>query len=94
MAENNFDENKFYLGQNIPNPANLSTSIPYYLPHPGEIQFTLSNLLGQQIYMQEMDREKGDGLIELDLADVAKGIYFYTLTFDGERQSNKMIVVK
>ncbi|MEQ8624834.1 MAG: T9SS type A sorting domain-containing protein [Vicingaceae bacterium] len=94
LAENNFDENKFYLGQNIPNPANLSTSIPYYLPHSGEIQFTLSNLLGQQIYMQEMDREKGDGIIELDLADVAKGIYFYTLTFDGERQSNKMIVVK
>lgn len=94
LAENSFDKNELYLGQNIPNPANYSTSIPYYLPRAGKVKFMLTNIMGQEIYFEEFNQTSGDGLIEIDLSSVSKGIYFYTMIFEGNRYSNKMIVVK
>ncbi|MBL4710428.1 MAG: T9SS type A sorting domain-containing protein [Flavobacteriales bacterium] len=89
-----FEKSELYLGQNIPNPATYSTIIPFYLPKSGMVQFEVINLLGQPVYQENVSRPKGDGIIDLDLSSIAKGIYYYTLTLDGNRATNKMVIAK
>lgn len=94
INEELFDKTSLYLGQNIPNPAAYSTSIPFYIPKAGEVEFVVVNLLGQPVYQEKGNRPTGDGLLELDLSNVAKGVYYYTMTFEGNRITNKMIIAK
>lgn len=89
-----FEKDELYLGQNIPNPATYSTIIPFYLPKSGMVQFEVINLLGQPVYRENVSRPKGDGIIDLDLSTIAKGVYYYTLTLDGNRATNKMVISK
>ena len=38
-----------FLGQNYPNPVNLSTTIPYYLPKRQNVRLTVSTMTGRII---------------------------------------------
>lgn len=92
VPELGFNENDIYLGQNIPNPATFSTVIPYYLPKSGEATFEIINLLGQPVYVKSGYMPRGDGLLELDVNAFAKGVYYYSMTFDGKKVTNKMVI--
>ena len=94
LEEAELKENEFYLGQNIPNPAVNKTEIPYYLPHSGEVSFVVSNMLGQPVYQEQMTKPQGEGLIDLDLQGLSKGVYFYWMTFEDQRISKKLIISK
>lgn len=94
IDENDLDKSKLFLGQNIPNPASNRTSIPYFLPKSGEISFVVVNLLGQPVYEESGDRPYGEGMIDLDVSNLSKGVYYYWINFDGERMTNKMIISK
>jgi hypothetical protein len=82
------------LGQNIPNPANGITSIPYYLPKSGQVHFMVTNMLGQPVYEQSMDRPSGNNLLDIDVSGMSKGIYYYIMDFEGHRITRKMIVLE
>jgi len=92
LEEADLDENEFYLGQNIPNPAVNKTEIPYYLPRGGEVTFVVSNMLGQPVYQEQSSKPQGEGLIDLDLQGLSKGVYFYWMTFENQRISKKLII--
>lgn len=89
-----YNESELYLGQNIPNPATDITRIPYYVPQSGIVEFKVVNMLGQTMYQESISRPKGDGLLDLNLSDLSKGIYFYTMNFNGISITNKMIIAK
>jgi hypothetical protein len=80
------------LGQNIPNPAKDHTLIPFVLPKNGNYKFVVTDILGKQIEVYEEQGFKGDNEIRLNLSNYSKGIYFYSLKFDGSRLVKKMIV--
>lgn len=94
LDEESLNQNGFYLGQNIPNPANYSTEIPFYLPRAGQVSFVMSNLLGQPVYEEHSQKPSGIGAIQLDLADLSKGVYYYWMVYEGNRISKKMIISK
>lgn len=94
LDENDFDPNKMQLGQNIPNPANASTAIPYYLPHAGQIDFVVVNLLGQPVYRERGNRPSGDQLIQMDVSGLADGVYYYWIVFENQKLTNKMVIAK
>ena len=87
-------ENGFYLGQNEPNPALTTTRIPYSVTEPGKVTMELSNAAGQVIYTTEQDAEVGTNYLEISVANLAAGVYYYTLHYKNVVLTKKMVVEK
>ncbi|MCX6232871.1 MAG: right-handed parallel beta-helix repeat-containing protein [Bacteroidetes bacterium] len=89
-----YDANSLWLGQNIPNPTAGATNIEYNLPSAGDIRFVVMNLFGQKVYETENYASAGKHLINLNVKDLAAGIYYYTVEFKDKRLVKKMVVNK
>lgn len=77
---NSINRNYFDVSQNYPNPAASATSIDYYLPVSGNVQFTVYNLLGTVLYQQHYFAKAGANTIPFNTAALANGMYFYTVS--------------
>ena len=82
----------FEVSQNEPNPAVGNVHINYNVPTNGDINFELRNTLGQVIYSTEQASFTGKNTIEVDADILANGVYYYSVVFDGQRITRKMIV--
>lgn len=82
----------FVLYQNIPNPASGETQINYYIPCSGKVNFELFDQLGRVIKMDQSQKSKGKHSIVIDTDQLASGLYYYSITFDGYRLLKKMVV--
>lgn len=84
----------FEVSQNEPNPAVGSFRINYIVPTNGDINLELINTLGQVIYTTKQASFTGKNSIEVDANNLPNGIYYYSITFNGQRITRKMIVNK
>jgi hypothetical protein len=66
----------FELSQNYPNPFNNSTTIPYQLDEPSNVNIILYNILGQRVR---------------DLVNEHKDPGYYLLSWDGKDQSGSVV---
>jgi len=82
------------LGQNIPNPAQNFTTIEYSIPKAGEVIFNIYNISGQVLYTEVLQSRAGRHTINVDISDFAAGIYFYSIEYQGQKLTKKMIVKK
>jgi len=82
----------FTIDQNVPNPAQLYTVIGYNIPKNGKVIFTLSNILGQVMAEESGTRIAGRHEILLETATLPKGLYYYSIEFEGQRLVKKLIV--
>ena len=82
------------LYQNVPNPAQESTEVKYYVPEDGSVVFSINTVTGQILYMEEKEVVKGAHSIVFDIENLAEGIYFYTMDFQGQRLMKKMVIKK
>ena len=82
------------LGQNIPNPAKSQTVVNYQVPTDGTVVFTLTTVTGQVIYTTTQEVEAGRNSVEFNTENLAAGIYFYTMDFNGQRLTKKMTIRK
>jgi hypothetical protein len=91
---------EFIVHQNYPNPFNPITTIKYNLPKSGYVRLKITNLLGQKIKtLIEEWQTSGYKTIVWDGADdngdkVCSGIYFYSLIFEGNEQTKKMLLMQ
>ena len=87
--------NEFALLQNYPNPFNPSTNIDFRLPVSGKARVTVFNQLGQQVRILA-DGIYSAGMHELtfNAANLASGVYYYTIEVDNFLQTKKMILLK
>lgn len=91
---NTFSSKKVSLSQNVPNPTNGYTSVTYGLTKSGTLNFRITNMLGQEFYTESQYKTAGDHLIELNVANWADGVYFYSIEFEGDRIVKKMVISK
>ena len=89
-----FAKHSFFLGNNKPNPFNDQSLIPVYLPKSGELIVEVLNMMGQPIYQSREVMSQGDHLISIRNDNWASGVYYYSVIFDGERQTKKMMITK
>jgi len=82
------------MGQNIPNPANNSTYIEYSVANAGQVNFNLHNINGQLLLQQTEYVTEGSHQMEINTANLANGIYFYSMEINGKRITKKMSVRK
>jgi hypothetical protein len=90
----------FVLSQNYPNPFNPSTNIKFSLPVDSKIRINLFNTLGEKIdVLAEGEFSVGYHEISFDAASLANGVYYYTLSAEGNDGSSfvstkKMVLLK
>jgi hypothetical protein len=93
------------LLQNLPNPFNPDTWIPYKLASDASVTISIYNLKGQLIRALHLENQKAGNYLTKDRAaywdgknslgdKVASGIYFYTLQAGNFRATRKMVIVK
>ncbi len=83
------------LGKNVPNPFRNQTSISYYLPSNGKVSLKVYDQLGNEIAVIVNEvRSKGTYSHDFDANNLAPGLYYYTLVFEGKQISNKMLITK
>lgn len=85
----------FGLGQNMPNPTNDVTSIPYLLERSGTVSFQMHDLSGKLVMENFIGTQgAGDYRMDIDTGALPQGMYTYTLTVDGARSTKRMAVVR
>ncbi len=83
----------FTLFQNMPNPANGTTLIRYELGQNERVSFEVMDITGKRVQAQDLGMQPaGEHQFNLNIADLAPGMYTYTLNVGGERATRKMIV--
>ena len=88
------DETSLNLGQNIPNPAQSTTSIPFYIPLEGNVLFTITSVSGQTLYTENLEVTAGSHMLEINIDMLANGIYYYSMQYKGQRLIKKMTIQK
>ena len=88
------EKDRFMVGQNIPNPAQTSVKIPYSIPNDGEVIFKLVSVSGQSLYQNTIQVSSGMHEIELNIADFANGIYYYSMEYKGSTIVKKITIQK
>ncbi len=92
--EENDMANGIGLGQNLPNPSNDLTTVPYTLERGGAVTFQLHDLSGKLVMEQyEGVQAPGEYRVEFNTATLPQGMYTYTLAVDGARSTKRMAVV-
>lgn len=93
--ETNSIPNTITLGQNYPNPFNPETLINFSIEKRSNVNLSIFNQTGQLIQTL-INREMGYGnhSVNFDAIGLSAGIYYYTLTTDGNAISKKMILIK
>ena len=90
----NGDADGISLSQNVPNPADNQAAVRYSIPQDGTVMFSILNVAGQVLYTQEVEAAAGTNSIVFNTENLAAGIYFYTMDFQGQRLMKKMVIRK
>lgn len=83
-----------YLGNNIPNPFNNTTSIPYFVPIGSTGVLEITDMRGKLIKSYTLTG--GHNQLEVWLNEYCSSVYFYTLNIDDGRivRHKKMLLNK
>ena len=85
----------FALEQNYPNPFNPETTIRFAVPKTAEVQLAVYNARGQEVArLVDGTMTAGTYLVDWNAADLASGVYFYTLRSAGQSLTRRMLLVK
>lgn len=84
---------QFVLGQNMPNPFNNTTRIPFYIPEDCHVSIAIYNTLGEFV-TEIMNKELSAGQHEVtfDASDLAAGNYYYKLISDKYTTTRSMSI--
>lgn len=89
--KDNKSDSTEYLGQNIPNPFDNSTIIPYYVPQGSRGFLQITDAKGELV--DEYALQQGKNKLTVSLEYLKAGTYFYSIVIDGKvKQTRKMIL--
>ncbi len=79
---------EFEVAQNVPNPAVSNTTINVATKTTGDINLSVSNLLGQVVHQETSSAHS----FNVDVTNFDSGIYFYTIEIGNSSITKKMLV--
>jgi len=83
------------LDPNFPNPFNPTTSIRYALPLATHVRLAVYDLLGREVaVLADGLQPAGPHQVQVDAADWASGVYFYTLETAAQTLTQRMVLIK
>lgn len=85
----------FQLFANQPNPFKAATQIRFYMPDAGGLTLHIRDLTGRLLQHQRFQFEKGHQQIEVKGSDLqSAGVLFYTLEYEGQALTGRMVLVR
>lgn len=95
IAEGGVLPEQLALHQNYPNPFNPATTIRFALPHAGEVDLIVYDILGREVETL-VSGKLVSGIHEFvwDASEAASGIYLYRLTLEQGIRMRKLVVIK
>ncbi len=93
-SENEILPYAFGLSQNYPNPFNPSTMIKYDIPKDAVVKVKVYDILGKQVFGLDEFKKAGSYEVRFDGANLASGMYFYSVEFNGFKETKKMVLLK
>ncbi len=75
-----------------PNPASSTTFVEFELLENTQMTFALVNTIGQKVWAQTKQLNAGTQQEEINVSDLAKGLYFLQMTTDGGQSTQQIIV--
>lgn len=94
IGVNNYDMAQFNLSQNVPNPASEKALINFNVPQSGNVLFKVTDVLGKEMYNEEVSASMGTNTIELNTVNFAPGIYYYWVEYKDRRLVKKMNIIR
>lgn len=86
-----FDQNVVSLSA-VPNPASTYIEVAYRSTSESRAEVRINNILGQTIYKQVVNPDKGLNNFMIDLRKLAKGVYILSVIQDGKQQAQRLII--
>ncbi|MCZ7603620.1 MAG: T9SS type A sorting domain-containing protein [Melioribacteraceae bacterium] len=95
VADDDVLVNTFSLQQNYPNPFNPSTTIKYSVPQLSDVSVKVYDVLGKEVATL-VDAQQAQGVYEVNFnaANLASGMYIYTIQAGSFTSSKKMLLMK
>jgi hypothetical protein len=88
-------QNGVGLGQNVPNPANNTSTVSYSLDHGAQVNLNLFDINGKLVRtLVNGNMAAGNHRVDINTADLQEGVYFYTLTTGKNTSTKRMTVVR
>jgi len=86
---------QFQLQQNYPNPFNPTTVINFTVPKAGYVSLKVYNMLGQEVATL-VDGYKAAQTynVNFNASNLSSGVYLYSVKFDNQTLTKKMILMK
>ena len=93
--EENINPQEFSLDQNFPNPFNNSTIIKFRLPFRSNVKLSIYDVIGQeQTVLVNRELTAGEHKIAFKNENLPSGIYFYKITYSGNSEIKRMLLIK
>ena len=74
-----------------PNPAVNEVTITFNLPASAEVSVSLTNMVGQVVDRQQIGKVSNGGVV-VNTSALPSGVYFYTVTANGQRSTVRVVV--
>jgi Porphyromonas-type peptidyl-arginine deiminase/Secretion system C-terminal sorting domain len=78
-----------YLFAAYPNPTQSKIYIPFQLLEKGEVEIKITDITGKVLLEQTFMANSGQQENVFDLSSIASGLYFYTLSLNGEKVNTR-----
>ena len=89
---------EFSVGSAYPNPFNPTVTIPFALPSEGDVNVSVFNILGQQIFESTHFYQAGHHRFVFDAtrsdADLVSGVYVVQVKSSGQISRQKILLLK
>lgn len=85
----------YELYQNVPNPFTSNTTIGFELPTEKDVQISILNVSGKEIYSISNTYGAGTHAVEINVDELnANGVLYYQLRTDEYTATKKMVVIR
>ena len=93
ISEEQVNTTGFQMFPSFPNPTNGITRVQFSLDRASEVTFEVRDITGKIVFSTDLGTQaSGYNSISLDASDYAAGAYTYTLTVNGERATDRLMV--
>ena len=87
--------NNFAVGQNMPNPFGDNSVINYELNEAANVAVQFVDISGKIVKtINNGTQAAGTYTLDVNAADFAEGVYFYTFTIGAEKVTKRMVITK